>query len=78
MDPCITQQQLGLVFTFLGTVVLAVSLRTKNQYEGEIAKAVEKMRKTQLRLFVPTEAYIARPLFYGGLALIALGTLLQL
>lgn len=77
MDLWITRQHIGLLLTVAGTFALAFSVRTKGQYDGEFSKVVEKAKKENPRLFVPTETYIVRGLFWGGLMLIAFGALLQ-
>jgi hypothetical protein len=77
MDISMTRSQMGLLLTVVGTVALAFSLRTKSQYTGEIAKVVKKAMRNNSRLFAPTETYIIRPLFWGGLFLVAVGALLQ-
>ncbi len=77
MDLCITRQQIGLLLTIAGTVALAFSVRTKGQYEGELSKVVERAKKENPGLFVATETYIVRSLFWGGLMLVAVGALLQ-
>lgn len=77
MDLCITRQQIGLLLTVAGTIALAFSVRTKGQYEGEIAKVVKKAKKENQGIFVPTETYSIRGLFWGGLTLVAVGVILQ-
>ncbi|MBW2307968.1 MAG: hypothetical protein JRG73_13665 [Deltaproteobacteria bacterium] len=65
------------MFVIAGTVALAFSVRIQSQHKGEAAKIVEKAKKEKPGLFAPKETYIVRPLFWGGLALIAIGTILQ-
>jgi hypothetical protein len=77
MDLSVSRSQIGLLLTVFGTAALAFSVRTKSQYAGETAKAVKKAKSKNSHLFVPTETYIVRPLFWGGLGIIALGALLQ-
>ena len=77
MQFCITRQQVGLLLTILGAIFLAFSVRTRSQYEGETAEAVKKAKKIDPSLFEPTETYIVRALFWGGLVLVSLGSLLQ-
>lgn len=77
MESCITRQQVGLLLTLAGTAALAFSVQTKRIYEDEMGKVVDKAKKSNPKLFEPTETYIVRWLFRGGLALVALGTLLQ-
>jgi hypothetical protein len=67
---------MGILATVLGTVLLAFSLKIRRQYEGETAKVVDKMKRSN-GLLEPTETYIIRPLFWLGLGLIASGSLLQ-
>ena len=78
MDIYITRQQAGLLLTFAGTVALAFSIRAKNMYESELGEVVKKLKKVDPSLLEPSEVYIVRGLFRGGLALVAIGTLLQL
>ncbi len=77
MQFSITRQQVGLLLAVLGAIALAFSVRTKSQYEGEKAEAVNKAKTKDPTLFEPTETYIVRGLFWGGLVLVALGALLQ-
>jgi hypothetical protein len=69
-----TRQHVGLVMAFTGAVLLAFSLRVKSQYEGELAKTIRSLLKDGIAL---TETRIIPALFWGGLVLVALGTLLQ-
>ena len=77
MELSISRQQLGLILTVLGTAAMGFSLRTQGQYEGDAVKAVKKAKQKHTGLFVPTETHIIRPLFWGGLGLVALGAILQ-
>lgn len=75
---CLTRQQFGLLLAFAGTAALVFSVQTKRTYEGEIGHIVNKSKKENQGLLEPTEAFIVLWLFRGGLALVAIGTLLQL
>ena len=77
MDLSITRQQVGLLLTVAGSVALACSVRTKGQYEGELSQMVERAKRESPGLFMPTETYFVRGLFWGGLGLVAVGALLQ-
>ena len=73
----VTRQQLGLLLALVGTAALAFSVRAKRMYEGEVRDAIDAAKRTNPRLFEPTETTIDRGLFRGGLILVAIGTLLQ-
>jgi hypothetical protein len=77
VSPRVSRQQIGLLVSVLGTAALALSVRIKKQYEGDLGKAVDEMKKQNKRLLEPTETYIVRPLFWFGLGLVAIGALLQ-
>lgn len=74
---CITRGHAGIVLTVIGTVCLALSVKVKRQYEGEMAKVVDKLKKEKPDLIEPTETYIVRKLFWIGLICIAVSSLLQ-
>ena len=71
-----TMQHIGIILSIIGTVLLAFSVKVKRQYGGEAAKAVDAAKLRDPSLVEPTETTIVRPLFWFGLALIALGSLL--
>lgn len=69
----ITRQQIGLIVVLLGTASLAFSIRTLSQYDENILKEIDPDKK----LWAPTQTAIVRPLFWGGLVLVSIGTALQ-
>jgi uncharacterized membrane protein len=71
-----TLQHIGLLLTFVGTVAVAFSVRARPQYEGEMGRVVKKLTRGW-RLVQPTETTVLQFPFYGGLALIAIGVVLQ-
>ena len=72
----ITCQHLGLLLVIAGTVPVAFSVHPKNQYDKDLMKDIKRspLRKS---LISPTEVTTIRSLLWGGLVLIALGTLAQ-
>ena len=66
---------IGIVLTIFGTAFLAFSVKVKRQYVGEMAKIVDKLKDGDT--IEPTETSISRWQFWTGLALIAVGSLLQ-
>ncbi len=72
----ITLRQFGILLVIAGTAFLAFSVRTKKQHESgpylEVAKRAAKMGMIQT-----TETTIDRRLFWPGLLLVAIGSLLQ-
>ena len=70
----LSRQHLGLILVLVGTIFLAFSVQAKSQYNG---KLLQELKKAYKNLFVPTETVIIRPRFWGGLALIAAGSMLQ-
>lgn len=70
------RQHIGIIATILGTVLLAFSVQTKRQYQGELARAVDNMKQNNPSLLEPTETHIVRWRFWAGLILIALGSAL--
>ena len=73
----ITRHQVGIILVIIGTALLAFSVRVKRQYEGEIGKVVDEIKKKDPDKIEPTETYIKRSLFWFGLLFIAVGSLLQ-
>ncbi|MFX0206138.1 MAG: hypothetical protein ACFFDT_09135 [Candidatus Hodarchaeota archaeon] len=73
----ITRQQIGLLVTVIGTILLAFSVRTRSQYGREMADIIQKAENKNQSLIVPTETCIVIPLFRGGLMLVVFGSLLQ-
>ena len=69
--------QLGIILVVLGTILLAFSLKVTPQYSGDAARAVDQLKKDRPDLIELTETYIIRWRFWTGLALVALGSLLQ-
>jgi len=72
-----TRQHIGIFFTIIGTVCLAISVKTQTQYSGDkfMENCVERARKDGG--FVPTYTYIDKKLFYTGLGCVGIGSLLQ-
>jgi hypothetical protein len=67
----------GILISILGTVLLAFSLKSENQYSKHQNRIeIEKWAKSNDG-FLPTYTRIDNRLFYIGLALIAIGSLLQ-
>ena len=71
-------RHLGILFTILGTVLLAFSVKTVHQYSGDryMEEIVERFEKDS-SFIVPTKTWIDRKLFWGGLLFVALGSGLQ-
>ena len=70
-----SRQHAGLVLTVAGTVLLAFSVGVSRQYKGKMARIADDLKDPTM--IEPTETRISRPLFWGGLVLVAVGTLLQ-
>ena len=77
MPDRLARQHIGLVLTFFGTVLLALSVKVKRQYSGDTASEVDKLKEADPDLVEPTETYIVRRRFRAGLFLIGIGTVLQ-
>jgi hypothetical protein len=73
---CITMQHLGIILTVIGTGFLAFSVRISRQYQGELSKVSDRLKKDH-NLIEPTETSIVRSLFWIGLGFVALGSALQ-
>ncbi len=73
----LTAHQLGIILVVLGTILLAFSLKVTPQYTCDAARAVDQLKKDRPDLIELTETYIIRWRFWTGLALVALGSLLQ-
>lgn len=73
----ITLQHTGIIFSIMGTVFLAFSVKTETQYRGDkfMEDCVDRARKDNG--FVPTYTYIDKKLFITGLLFVAIGSLLQ-
>ncbi len=72
-----TTHQVGILLTVLGTVLLAFSLRVRRQYEGEMARFIDKSKKEDSKMMEITETAINRYLFWSGLLCISVGSLMQ-
>ena len=77
MDIIISRQQVGLLLTVCGAFALAFAVRTRSQYSGEQKDVIDFIKKADPSFWEPTEVTIVRPLLWGGLVLISIGTLLQ-
>ena len=73
----ITRDQVGIVTVVVGTVLLAVSVKVKRQYNSDLSGTVDKLKEKSPNLVEVTETYISRPLFWSGLTLVAIGSMLQ-
>jgi hypothetical protein len=73
----ITRERLGIIILVAGTAFLAFSVRVRRQYHGEPARVVDELKRQQPDLIEPTDTYISRPMFWAGLALVAIGSALQ-
>lgn len=74
---CITMQHLGIILTVIGTGFLAFSVRITRQYQGEMAKDVDRIKMDHPELIEFTQTHIVRKLFWIGLVFVALGSTLQ-
>lgn len=77
MREIFTRQHIGIILTIIGTVILALSVKSETQYSGDklMEDCVERARKDGA--FVPTYTYIDKKLFYIGLSCVAVGSLMQ-
>jgi uncharacterized membrane protein YkgB len=41
----ITSKHIGIILTIIGTILLALSVKVKRQYKGEMAKTIERLKK---------------------------------
>jgi len=72
-----TTAQVGIVLVVAGTVILALSVKVNRQYRGQLGKMVDNLKKKDSDLIEPSETRIVRPMFWFGLLLVALGSILQ-
>jgi hypothetical protein len=72
-----SRQHIGIIATIVGTVLLAFSIQTRRQYQGEIGKVVDREKHANPNLLEPTETRIVRWRFWAGLFFVALGSGLQ-
>jgi len=73
----ITREHLGIVAVILGTVFLSFSVKVKRQYIRELSQTVDEIKSKSPDIIELTETYISRKLFWLGLFLVAIGSLLQ-
>ena len=73
----LTRQHIGIIIVVVGTYVLARSVKVKRQYCDDAARDVDRVKKQQPEVVELTETHISRPLFWWGLALVAIGSALQ-
>lgn len=71
------RQHIGIIATIVGTVLLAFSIGTKRQYQGQLARVLDQFKQTNPGFLEPTETHIVRWMFWAGLVLVALGSGLQ-
>jgi len=72
-----TINHIGIITVVIGTVFLAFSVKVKRQYQGDIANTVDRLKKENPELLEPTETSINPYLFWFGLFLVAVGSILQ-
>jgi len=77
MGGYMTYSHAGIILVFIGTVLLAFSLKVKRSYESETADVVDKLKKQFPHILEPTEVYIRPGYFRSGLIFVAIGSLLQ-
>lgn len=70
----IIRKVLGIALTVIGTILLAISVKSETQYRGDVfmEDCVERARKDGA--FIPTYTYISKRLFRSGLLCVALGS----
>jgi len=74
----VTRQHLGIIFVVAGTAFLAFSVRVKRQPHDEFASVVDALKKKYGNdILELTDTSINRFMFWFGLVLVALGSLLQ-
>jgi hypothetical protein len=80
-----TYPHIGIIITIIGTILLAFSLRIQSQFglgtfvdeAGDIAVVPNDGEEDTKKAIFPTYTYINKWLFWGGLFLVAVGSLLQ-
>ncbi len=72
-----TTEQVGIVIVVAGTVLLALSVKVNRQYRGQLGKMVDNLKKKDSDFIEPSETRIVRPMFWSGLLLVAIGSILQ-
>jgi hypothetical protein len=74
----ISRQQIGLGLVLVGTVMVAYSVRIKDQYgDGPMGDAVKRAQERDPNIFAPADIKMNVAIFRVGLGLIIVGTLLQ-
>jgi hypothetical protein len=71
-----TNHHIGIILTVIGTGFLAFSVRITRQYQGEMSKIADKLKRGASFIEF-TETTINRSLFWIGLGFVALGSALQ-
>jgi uncharacterized membrane protein len=73
----VTLSHMGIILIFIGTVILACSVKSQTQYDGNEHMMDCVRRHIKDGGVVPTYTYIDKKLYYIGLACIGIGSLLQ-
>ena len=71
-----TFSHIGIISVLIGTFLLAFSVKVKRMYKGDMANVVDRLKKLH-HIVEPTETYIRPGLFWFGLFLVAVGSILQ-
>ena len=72
-----TTNHIGLLTVIVGTALLAYSVKVKRQYSGNMSHIVDNLKEQDPALLEPTETSIDITRFRSGLALVAIGSLMQ-
>jgi hypothetical protein len=74
INELMTRQHLGIVISVVGALCLAFTTRVKRQYQGEMGRTADKLKKGA-NLIEPTETSTRKWLLIVGIILVVVGTL---
>ena len=72
-----TKQHISIILTVISTFCLACSVIAKRQYDGDLRKDLDKMKKENPAILEISDVHINIPLFRFGLFLIVIVAILQ-
>ncbi|MBI3247767.1 MAG: hypothetical protein HYZ50_14785 [Deltaproteobacteria bacterium] len=72
---CVTFQHIGTLLIFIGTLALAFAVHSENQYEKGLFQEIEANNKDK-QLFSLARTKTNPWFFWGGIVLIAIGTIM--
>jgi hypothetical protein len=83
MDLLLDRKHIGIILVIIGTFFMGWSVKTKQSYDKGLRNSIRDENRQRRKngidddVIMVTETWIDRKQFYGGLVLVAAGSLLQ-